>query len=394
MKKFLSFLLSLCLGLFLADAVISFLDDSLILLLGIHVLAALRFLVALLASLASMQVYLLLGITPMVPKRFFLPVTLFMPLATLATIPWLIHHHEQFVQITWVLSLGQLALGLLILRWAQGALRFRWPLIPVEQLGGRKFSWWNLSGFVIGNLCLLAPAVLFHLMYCASLATDHFSAGFLALHPSGLSARAKTFVRSDGKTIRLIPMMHIGRSGFYNEIEKSFPTNSVVLTEGVTDRQKRLQHKLTYKKAASALGLVEQKEVFLPKQARKHWADVDIEQFSKGTIELLDLTAAIHSEGPTLANILRLLNKSQDPALADQLMNDILLKRNEHLLAEIGKEMGNSDVIVVPWGAAHMPGISEEIQKLGFKPVESQEFTVVDFHRNAHPAVVAQPPKK
>src|SRR6266436_5081096 len=42
MRQFLAILLSLCLGLFLADAVVSLMDDSLILFFGIHALAGLR----------------------------------------------------------------------------------------------------------------------------------------------------------------------------------------------------------------------------------------------------------------------------------------------------------------------------------------------------------------
>ena len=41
-RQVLAFLLSLCLGLYLADAVVSLLDDSLILLFHIHVLTAVR----------------------------------------------------------------------------------------------------------------------------------------------------------------------------------------------------------------------------------------------------------------------------------------------------------------------------------------------------------------
>lgn len=386
-RRFLSFLLSVCLVLFLADAVVSVLDETLILLGGIRMLAAPRFFITLLASLGAMLVYLLLGLTPIVPKRLFLPMTLFIPVATLATIPLLIYHHEHHGMIILGASVCQLACGLVVLRLAQGAVRFQWPLIPVAQLGTRAFSGWNLSGFVLGNVFLLAPAAVLYLMYCLALATDHFSAGFLALHPSGLSARAGAYARSDGKTIHLVPMMHIARPGFYREIENSLPDGSVILTEGVKDGRRRLKHNLTYGKAASALGLVEQRAEFQPKHSRERWADVDIERFSAGTIEILDQTALIYSQGPNLANILKLLHKSQDPVRSEQLMEDILLKRNEHLAGEIRKELENSDVIVVPWGALHMPGISEEIQKLGFKHIGSREFTIVSFRGNAAPSV-------
>ena len=77
--KTVSIFLSVVLGLFLADAALSLLDDTLILLLGKDPLSFFRGTLFLGAALAALLAYLLLGFSPMVPKRFFLPVTLFNP---------------------------------------------------------------------------------------------------------------------------------------------------------------------------------------------------------------------------------------------------------------------------------------------------------------------------
>jgi hypothetical protein len=372
-------LLSVALGLFLADAGVSLLDDTLILCFGIHTLAVIRGIMSFLAIMASMLIYLLSGATPMIPKRFAFPIALFIPVAMLALIPLLTYHYSRLQQIAWVTSFCQVIFGLCILFWAQGAFRFRWPFVPETKLGHRMFDWLNLSGFVLINVFVLLPGVLLYLVFCASLAVDHFSGSFVALRSDGLMVRARTYVRDDGKTIQLIPMMHIGDAGFYNQISKSFPTNSVILLEGVTDNRNLLKHELSYKRMAKSLGLTEQKEEFVPVQGQPRRADVDVEEFSKSSIEFLNLAALIHSRGLRSDVFLELIQKSQDPLLTEQLWEDLLTLRNAHLLKEIKAELLHSNRIVVPWGAGHMRGIAVEIQKSGFHLSDTREYKVINF---------------
>jgi hypothetical protein len=148
------------------------------------------------------------------------------------------------------MSLCQVALGLGILCWAQGGLKCRWPLVGESLLGSRGFSWLNLSGFMLVNVFLLLPAVVVYLAVCAALAVDHFSEGFMALRPGGFTVQARKYVRNDGKSIQLVPMAHIGEADFYRKLSQSFPTNSVVLMEGVTDHSNLLTNKITYKRMA------------------------------------------------------------------------------------------------------------------------------------------------
>jgi hypothetical protein len=381
-KKRLSVLLSLCLGLFLADAIVSLLDDTVILVSGVHALDLVRIILFLLAGATSLIVYVLIGITPMVPKRAFLPIVLFNGLELLAIIPVSIYHFDRLQQAAWLLSLIQVLVALAVLRWAQGGWVFRWPALPEEVLAERRFSLWNLSGFLSANV-VAVPVVLIYLAICASLAVDHYSAGFLALHWNGLAARARTYVRADGKQIQLVPMMHIGEKEFYGQISASMPTNSVVLLEGVTDRQDLLQHKLNYRRMAASLGLTEQREVFGPGGAQSRHADVDIDQFSKETLSFLNTASLVHSQGFSLETLGEFFGKSQSPELMDRLWQDLLVKRNEHLLSEVRAELPRTQNVVVPWGAAHMPGLAREIQKSGFRLVESKQYYVIHFGRRS-----------
>jgi hypothetical protein len=227
MKKLLSILLSLCLGLFLAGGAVSVADDSLVLLVGLHLLTMMSLILTLIAMLMAMLVYGLMGLTPMIPKRVFLPVTLFYVAALLAVFPISIYYYDRMVQIDWILSFCQVILGLGLLWWLRGGLKFCWPIVEDKYLGDRGFSWLNLVVFVLANVFGLLPAVMVYLYLCAAVAVDHFSEGFMALRPNGFTVQVRKYVRNDGKTIELFPMSHIADAGFYQKVSQTFPTNSI-----------------------------------------------------------------------------------------------------------------------------------------------------------------------
>jgi hypothetical protein len=366
-RELVTVLLNAVLGCFLADAAISLLDDTLLWGFHVHALGAIRGVVFVFLVIMSLLVYLLAGALPMIPKRFFLPVVLITPLAPIAVTPLLIFHYDWMLQIDWSVSLCQLLIGLGMVFWIQGIVRFQWPVFRQEQLGLRPFGWRHLCGFVAANVFLLLPGVLLCLAVYASLAVDQFSGGFLALRWEGLTMRAKTFVRDDHKSIRLIPMMHIGEEDFYSQVSKSFPSNSVIMMEGVTDNKNLLQHKLSYHRMAESLGLAEQQEKFDPPLGRVRPADVDVGDFSEQSIAFIELVSRIHSQGWKAEDLMKLSQQSEDPLFAGQLMDDLLTKRNANLVKQIEAELPGSDVIIVPWGAAHM----RRSEPLGMTPIHS-----------------------
>jgi len=382
-------LLSLCLGLFLADGVVSLVDDSLILQFDIHLLTVVRGIVFLFAVLIAIVIYSLMALTPMIPKRLFLPVTLFNPVAALVVIPFAIYFYGRLPQVSWVISFCQVIFGLIILCGVQGGFKLRWPLVPEKQLGAQRFSWLNLSGFLLANVFVALPAVIIYLAVCATLAVDHFSEGFLALRTGGMAVRMREYVRNDGKKVRLIPMVHVGEADFYQKISQSFPTNSMILMEGVTDDRNLLTNKPSYKRMANSLGLTEQREEFAPIRGEIVRADVDIAQFSTNTIGFLNLIMLIHSKGVNAETVLRLMQYSPPPHFEEQLIDDLLRKRNRHLVDEIQARLTESENLMVPWGAANMPGITEGIQASGFRLGESREYTVIRFRaaKNASKSV-------
>src|ERR1035437_4516449 len=98
-RQVIALRLSVCLGLFLADAFISLLDDSLIVVFGVHVLSGARAMVCFLAMLMALLIYVLMGLTPIIPKRLFLPLTLFNPLAMLGVVPFVIYAYGRLQQV-------------------------------------------------------------------------------------------------------------------------------------------------------------------------------------------------------------------------------------------------------------------------------------------------------
>jgi hypothetical protein len=378
-RQFLAFLLSVCLGLFLADALASFLDDSLIMLFGIHALSAIRSLVCFFAMAIALVVYLLMGLTPMIPKRLFIPVTLFNPAVGLFAVPAVIYFYSRVQQVTWVISLCQVVFGVGMLCWFRGGFKLGWPLVSADQLQPRRFSWLNLSGFLLANVFVVLPAVIIYLGVCAGLAVGHFSEGFLALRPSGFSVQARKYVRQDGKSIQLVPMAHVGDAAFYRKLSDSFPTNSLILMEGVTDNRNLLTNHITYHRMANSLGLAEQQKEFQPTRGEMVHADIDVEEFTPNTIGFLNLVMLIHARGLDPGNLLMLLQYSPPPHFEERLFDDLLRKRNRHLLGVIDARLAESEALIVPWGVAHIPELAREIQKSGFRLAETQQYQLIRF---------------
>src|SRR5262249_20233388 len=113
-KPVVSILLSMVLLLFLVDAIVSLLDESLILFSGIHALSLIRASVFLLSIVPLILTYFALGVTPLIPKRFFLPLALFNPVAMLVLIPFSIYYYKSLPQIGWSISACQVVFGLCI----------------------------------------------------------------------------------------------------------------------------------------------------------------------------------------------------------------------------------------------------------------------------------------
>jgi hypothetical protein len=378
------------LGLFLADGVVSLVDDSLIVFCDVHFLGTIRGLAAVLSLLMAIVIYVSMGLTPMIPKRLFLPLTIFKPLALFVAIPFLIYHYRWLPQLAWVISLCQVVVGLAILHWAQGGFRLCWPLVGEDRIEARRFSWRNLVVFLLINVFVLLPGAVIYLFVCTALAVDHFSEGFVALRPAGLTVQARTYIRDDGKTIQLFPMSHVAERSFYRMLSESFSTNSIILMEGVSDEKGLLTNRISYHRMAKSLGVAEQQKEFKPSHGEIVRADVDVEQFTTNTIGFLNLLMLVHSKGLNAEILMQMIQFSPAPGFEQELFGDLLGKRNRQLVEELRSRLSQSETFVVPWGAAHMPEIAREIQKLGFRLAEARDFTAIRFRSAGKQSDVAE----
>ena len=381
MRPTLAILLSLYLGLFLVDAVAALVNDSLALVLKVHLLNLLGVPLAFLLAVTSMGVYLLIGLTPSIPKRLCLPVALFIPLSLLVSFPLVIYFYGSSFLIACGVSLVQVFVGLAVLYHLRGGLRLSWPLVAEDQLKSRRFSWRHLLGFFAINLFVLLPGAVVYLFFCASMAVEHFSGGFVALRSHGLTVQARKYIRDDGKTVQLFPMAHVADPSFYKTLADSFTSNSIALMEGVTDDQGLLTNHINYERMAQMLGAAEQQKEFNPTLGELVAADVDISVFSPNTIGFLNLVMLVHAKGLSPEIFMQLMRYTPSPGFEKELMDDLLHKRNLHVVEELRSRLDKSEEFIVPWGAAHMPGIASEIEKLGFRLEKTQDFTVLLFRR-------------
>ncbi len=384
----LAVLLSFCLVLFLVDGLISFVDDGVIVLFHAHALSLIRGLISLATLVMAVGLYGLIGMTRVVPKRLFLPIPLFCLGSMLITFPLAIFWYHHIQEIGFVISAAQLMLGVLLIGLIPRQKMRSWPLVGEEQLGAGGFSGRRFAVFALVNVFVVLPLVVVYLFACSARAVSHFSEGFMALHPSGFTVQVRKYVRDDGKAIQLFPMAHVAAASFYQQVARTFPSNSLVLMEGVSDEGNLLTNKISYKRMAKTLGLAEQKETFAPSESASEVvrADVDVDEFSPSTIDFLNLVMLFHAQGATPENISRMMQYSPPPGFEEQLFDDLLTKRNAHLLGEIRSNLQTSDNIMVPWGVAHMPGLAREIQKYGFHLSETREIVVIPFGKRAKTA--------
>ena len=266
-----------------------------------------------------------------------------------------------------------------ILRRLQGRWQPRWPIVAEKHLGARTFSGLNLLGFVLVNLLVVLPGVLAWSWGCASLALSHYTDGFVSLRPSGIVLQARKYARDDGRTVVLFPMSHIAESDFYRNVAQSVPSNAVVLMEGVSDTTHLLTNKLSYRRAAKSLHLAEQHDHFKLNSNQVVQADVDVRVFSTNTLALLNLIILFHKEGWNAHTFELLQQNASTPESQQQLIDDLLLKRNAHVLAELRKRLPEAGCFILPWGAAHMMGLSRELQKDGFHLVGTHDFVSIRF---------------
>ena len=388
--------------LFLIDAGLSLQDELLTFFSApVPTLSGLRFLIAFLVILLSLLVYPVMGIDRRLPKRVLLPLTLYVFWGAMALWPlqgMIARDHFAVMAAFGQVFIGGIAVITLRNFYGNGSI-----LLPEEHFTGPLFNWRNTLTFFTVNLLLLPIFAVYFLMASAGVYLDQSTAGFMRLSPVGLYTAERSYHHGT-KSVRLAAMMHIGREGYYQELVDSLPAEkTVILAEGVTDRDGLLKGQFHYGKLAGLVGLSSQESMHLdgnlidladldsPAENSKDdatrpdivRADLDISSFKPGTIEFLNLLGrTLLGTKPFVQAFEEYsgwIKSHQNPELYSAVMKDILDKRNQIAIDSFQRSLKRYDTIVIPWGAMHMPAIEAAVLKQSFVRDGERERLVVDF---------------
>lgn len=355
-------------------------------------------LAAFLVSVLALVIFSLLGIDQRLPKRIFLPLTLYAFWCSLALWPLLGMIPRASLELT--AACGQVIIGgvaLVTLRRCYGC-----TLLPEELFRRSRFSWRNTLIFSAVNLLLLPVLLVFSLLATAGCYLDQQTAGFMRLSPLGVYSSERSY-QHQGKVVRLVAMMHIARQGYYQELVASLPaTNTIVLAEGVTDRDRLLQGRFHYGRLARLIGLSSQETMRIdgnllelddleladglerdetkPDIVR---ADTDLNRFEPQTVAFLNgLGRTLLGDQPLAQGLVAYVEWAQThgtPEVLAGVLADILDRRNAVVIDALRRSLDRYDTVVVPWGGMHMPAIEAALLQRGFVPGEPRERLLFAF---------------
>lgn len=319
-------------------------------------------------------------VTPRMPLRIVLPLWLLQLYLILGAMPFgvlVLVRRSHMIWPSLILLVG-VAVVLLVSRTLDDRGQFGLSEAYIDSRPA--FSPGRTIALVAASLTALPLGLVLYGAASTSWTLSWATAGYAGIDSSGFVVRGREFRRGDTRLV-LQGMMHIGEARAYDDLYKSFGerSNTVVLTEGVDDQQDKLgRGGVGYERMAGRLGLEQQHRIEEDGFAIRN-ADVDVSEFSEHTLTMLRKSFGIwQAEDPARAWIEYSMEySSADPeALYRPIYQDIVVLRNESLLEHIADAEGEFDVIIAPWGAAHMPGVQGELVELGWEPGEWSERTL------------------
>ena len=366
------------LALFTLDGLLSVSDEAMLALAGSEALGSARNLLAWTVVAATPLAAACSALSPRWPARVYLPPILAVGWYVLGGFPvsmWVAPRNADLV-------LSGVQLGVAALSWTL-------LLLAVRKAGGvRAFSdaraAWSPKRLAVFAVAWIVAGPIALVGYGALAVASWLEAetdGFLAVDASGVSIADRRYLRKD-QEVRLVAMMHLGDEETYDAVFDSFQGEStLVLEEGVTDRERLLKGGWSYAKAARALGLDAQGSVSLyVEKARESseeeadevpwpdvwYADIDVSELSPTTVAFIERVGSIWDADDPLPV---LLDYAQRPPPSSELtlaMWEIVEMRNEHVVGEIERGLESYRRVIVPWGALHLPAIERAIEDAGF----------------------------
>lgn len=392
MRPFINFFLIA----FALDAAVSVIDDLCYLLFDAHAMGALRELLALAVLGLSVIVYLALGIDSRLPKRVLIPLALFAVWAAFGCLPLSI-----YVESPALLpgaSLFQLALAACAFIYVRKRTGHWLP--PREYFERPVLRLKNTLLFGLGNLVLVPAATALLLATSAYAYLDHKSAGFIHIGTDGIYLEERRYAR-DGKTVRLIPMVHIGSPEYYRELGETLSSEqAIVLAEGITDEEGLLRTDLSYSRAADFIGLTSQENMQIqgtpldyedlgeaesedPAGPGIVRADIDSSELSEETRSYIETVGALFNPrepfAESFSKYMAWYRENMTPEKEKAVFSEIVDMRNANLLRYLDRALSRHDLILIPWGALHMPGLERALLERGFTPAASESRLAINF---------------
>jgi len=377
MKRILTHLLNFFLIIFFLDGVLSsiYLIPKVFNLFEFSIIYKFSAFLSFLVMALSIIIYLLMIFIPAIPKKLFLSEILYVFVVSLLLYPVTIMGGG-IDKAELIFSIGEIIIGLGCLLY----LKRKTGNIILEGLTGRLFSIKNLLYTSLFSIIITIPLLISLLTFDIITYVEHESNGFIDVTWDSIRSIRKTYVK-DGDTseVELVGMMHIGDTDFYDNMLDTFDFKdsheTIILSEGVSDKNHLVSKKFNYKKVAKSFGLVSQENhYFDPKKYNMIRADVDTSEFSKSTIGMLNSVAKIlNGESMPFSEQEKLMKFSTS------LQKDIIYKRNEHLIKVFDSVNGKYKKIIVPWGALHMPEFEKYLIGIGFKLEKTYHYSVVKF---------------
>ena len=386
--------------LFLCDGFVSLADEVLLLYPGATLLAGLRSLISGTVILVSVPLYVGIGIDKRLPKTIFLPqlMLIFWSIFDLWPLPVMFNRNAYMLPA----ALCQLLLGiapLIFLKWKTGN---HW-LLPVKLFSTPFFKLSHTLIFFTANLILLPAILIYMAISFASLQLYGQTGGFARLLPNRLQMTEKIYRHAD-KEIRLTSMIHIADKAYFDGVLESISSDrTIVLAEGVTDKDSRLAYRFSYGQLARDIGLTSQeKMVFSGKMIEPEEiqtaaataenadyhilrADIDVNNFDPKTIEFLNVIGKNIISGTSKAdgirNYLSWIKENSDEVTPKTIMKDILHRRNREVILHMSRVLDHYDTIIIPWGALHMPEIEAAVLQKNFQLAETRHRTSIDFKK-------------
>lgn len=248
---------------------------------------------------------------------------------------------------------------------------------------------WNGCQFSMGRtvigfgvkMFILLPCLVLYLAWSAQWMLTSLSRGFIHIDTNGLYTESRDY-RKDGKTIHLLPTVHVAAPAFYDTLMESLPVSQlVVLPEGVTDKNHLMKAQLDYSAAADSVGLSTQPDlVGKRKEPATQPCDADISDFSPTTVAILNgIARALQTAaGGDALGALQSLSSMEDKDAAT-VIKDIIETRNMKVVEGVQKALEQYPHVAVPWGAAHMPGIEREILRMDFQRTDVRRVQVFSW---------------